>query len=98
MADSNLETPDKSEEAQSPSFLLFGILNGISFVLTLVCLGFTIFSQAKANTDLNIFLWTTSGCAFVLLNSVFALLDLLQFTEKTTLSYLPAQLWLQLVE
>ena len=66
MADSNLETPDKSEEAQSPSFLLFGILNGISFVLTLVCLGFTIFSQAKANTDLNIFLWTTSGCAIAL--------------------------------
>ena len=55
--------PDKSEETQSPSFLLFGILNGISFVLTLACLGFTIFSQAKGNTDLNIFLWTTSGCA-----------------------------------
>ena len=55
--------PDKSEETQSPIFLLFGILNGISFVFTLVCLGFTIFSQAKGNTDLNIFLWTTSGCA-----------------------------------
>ena len=75
MTDSNLETqppidlpdydpaPDKSEETQSPSFLLFGILDGISFLFTLACLGFTIFSQAKGNTDLNIFLWTTSGCA-----------------------------------
>ena len=58
--------PDKSEETQSPSFLCFGILNGISFVLTLVCLGLTIFSQAEGNTDLNIFLWTTSGCAISL--------------------------------
>ena len=63
MADSNLEAPDESEEPQSPSFLLFGILNGISFLFTLVCLGLTIFSQANGNTDLNIFLWTTSGCA-----------------------------------
>ena len=63
MADFNLETPDKPEEAQSPSFLLFGILNGILSMLTFACLGLTIFSQAKGNTDLNIFLWTTSGCA-----------------------------------
>ena len=62
----DLPAPDKSEETQSPSFLLFGILNGISFVLTLACLGFTIFSQAYGNTDLNIFLWTTSGCAISL--------------------------------
>ena len=71
MTDSNLETqppidlpdydpaPDKSEETQSPSFLLFGILNGISFA----CFGLTIFSQGKGNTDLDVFLWTTSGCA-----------------------------------
>ena len=66
MADFNLATPDKPEEAQSPSFLLFGILNGILSMLTFACLGLTIFSQAKGNTDLNIFLWTTSGCAISL--------------------------------
>ena len=66
MADSNLETQDKSEEAQSPRFLPFSILNGISFVFTLVCLGLTIFAQAKGNLDLNIFLWTTTGCALTL--------------------------------
>ena len=66
MADSDLETQEKSEEAQSPSFLSFGILNGISFMFTLACLGLTIFAQAKGNSDLNIFLWTTSGCAITL--------------------------------
>ena len=66
MADSDLETQDKSEEAQSPSFLPFGILNGTSLMFTLVCLGLTIFAQAKGNSDLNIFLWTTSGCALTL--------------------------------
>ena len=66
MTDSNLETPDKSEEAQPPSFVLFGILNGTSFIFTFVCLGLTIFAQAKGNSDLNIFLWTTSGCALTL--------------------------------
>ena len=62
----DLPAPEKSEETQNPSFLLFGILNGTSFVFTLVCLGFTIFSQANGNTDLNIFLWITSGCAYSL--------------------------------
>ena len=66
MADSDLETQDKSEEAQSPSFLPFGILNGTSLMFTLACLGLTIFAQAKGNSDLNIFLWTTSGCALTL--------------------------------
>ena len=59
-------TEDEPEEAQSPSFLLFGILNGISFMLTLACLGLTTFAQAEGNMDLNIFLWTTSGCAISL--------------------------------
>ena len=63
MSDSYLEAQDTTEEAESPSFLPFGILNGTSFMVTLACLGLTIFSQAKGNTDLNIFLWTTSGCA-----------------------------------
>ena len=62
----DLPAPDKSEETQSPSFLLFGILKWTSFVFTLVCLGFTIFSQANGDTDLNIFLWITSGCAYSL--------------------------------
>ena len=66
MADSNLETQDKSEEAESPSFLPFSILNGTLFMFTLVSLGLTIFAQAKGNSDLNIFLWTTSGCALTL--------------------------------
>ena len=66
MTDSDLETPDKSEEAQTPSFLLFGILNGTSFVFTLVCLGLTIFAQVKGNSDLNVFLWLTFGCSITL--------------------------------
>ena len=66
MADSDLEAQDKSKENQSPSFVRFGILNGTSFMFTLVCLGLTIFAQAKGNLDLNIFLWTTSGCALTL--------------------------------
>ena len=66
MTDSDLETPDKSEEAQTPSFLLFGILNGTSFIFTLVCLGLTIFAQVKGNSELNIFLWLTFGCAITL--------------------------------
>ena len=66
MADSDLEAQGMSEEAQSPSFVPFGILNGISFMFTLVFLGLTIFAQAKGNSDLNIFLWTTSGCALTL--------------------------------
>ena len=64
--EANLETPDKSEEAQTPSFLLFGILNGTSFIFTLVCLGLTIFAQIKGNSDLNVFLWLTFGCAITL--------------------------------
>ena len=66
MTDSDLETPDKSEEAQTPSFLLFGILNGTSFIFTLVCLGLTIFAQVKGNSELNVFLWLTFGCAITL--------------------------------
>ena len=66
MTDSVLETPDKSEEAQTPSFLLFGILNGTSFIFTLVCLGLTIFAQVKGNSDLNVFLWLTFGCSITL--------------------------------
>ena len=66
MSDSDLETQDKSEEAQSPSFLPFGILNGTSFMVTLVCLGLTSFALAKGNSDLNIFLWMTTGCALTL--------------------------------
>ena len=66
MADSDLEKQDKSEEAQSPSFLPFGILNGTSFMFTLVFLGLTIFAQAKGNSDITFFLWTTSGCALTL--------------------------------
>ena len=66
MADSDLETQDKTEEVESPSFLPFGILNGTSFMVTLACLGLTIFAQAEGNSDLNIFLWTTSGCALTL--------------------------------
>ena len=66
MSDSYLEAQDTTEEAESPSFLPFGILNGTSFVVTLVCLGLTIFAQAEGNSDLNIFLWMTSGCALTL--------------------------------
>ena len=63
MADFDLETSDKQEEAQSSSFLPFGILNGISFMFTLSSLGLTISAQAKGNLDHNIFLWSTSVCA-----------------------------------
>jgi hypothetical protein len=66
MSDSELEAQDKTEEAESPSFLPFGILNGTSFMVTLACLGLTIFAQAEGNSDLNIFLWMTSGCALTL--------------------------------
>ena len=57
MADSNLETPDRSKEVKNPSFLL---LNGLSFMFTIACLGLTIFAEAKGNSDLNIFLRATS--------------------------------------
>ena len=57
MADSDFETPDKSEEMKNPSFLL---LNGLSFMFTIACLGLTIFAEAKGNSDLNIFLQATS--------------------------------------
>ena len=66
MSDSDLETQDKTEEAESPSFLPFGIINGTSFMVTLACLGLTIFAQAEGNSDLNIFLWMTSACALTL--------------------------------
>ena len=66
MADSDLETQDKSEEAQSPSFLPFSILNGTSLMFTLACLGLTIFAQVKGNSELNVFLWLTFGCAITL--------------------------------
>ena len=84
MADSDLEKQDKSEEAQSPSFLPFGILNGTSFMFTLVFLGLTIFAQAKGNSDLNIFLWTTSGCALslCLLEVAFCMVGFLAICRK----------------
>ena len=84
MADSDLEAQDKSEEAQSPSFVPFGILNGTSFMLTLVFLGLTIFAQAKGNSDLNIFLWTTSGCALTLclLEVSFSMVGFLAICKK----------------
>ena len=66
MTETDLETPDKSEEVETPSFLLFGILNGTSLMFTLVCLGLTIFAQAKGNSDLNVFLWLTFGCSITL--------------------------------
>ena len=66
MTGSDLETSDKTEEAQSSSFLPFGILNGISFMFTLVSLGLIISAQAKGNSDLNIFLLSTSVCAISL--------------------------------
>ena len=47
MTDSDLETPDKQEEAQSPSLLPVGILSGISFMFTLASLALTIFAQTK---------------------------------------------------
>ena len=47
MTDSDLETPDKQEEAQSPSLLPVGILSGISFMFTLASLALTIFAQIK---------------------------------------------------
>ena len=66
MTDSFLKTSDKQEEAQSSSFLPFGILNGISLMFTFVSLGLTISAQAKGNLDHNIFLWSTSVCAISL--------------------------------
>ena len=66
MTDSFLKTSDKQEEAQSSSFLPFGILNGISLMFTFVSLGLTISAQAKGNLDLNIFLWSTSVCGISL--------------------------------
>ena len=66
MTESDLETPDKPEEAQTPSFVLFGILNGTSFIFTLVCLGLTIFAQIKGNSDLTVFLWLTFGLSITL--------------------------------
>ena len=66
MSDSDLEAQDTTEEAESPSFLPFGIINGTSFMVTLVCLGLTSFALAKGNSDLNIFLWMTTGCALTL--------------------------------
>ena len=57
MADSDLETQDGSEEVKSRSFLL---LNGLSFMFTIACLGLTFFAEAKGNSDLNIFLRATS--------------------------------------
>ena len=85
MSDSDLEAQDKTEEAESPSFLPFGILNGTSFMFTLVFLGLTIFAQAKGNSNLNIFLWTTSGCALVtlcLLEVVFSIVGFLAICRK----------------
>ena len=58
MADSDLETPDNSEEAQSLIFLL--IIYRLSFMFTIACLGLTIFVEAKGNSDFNIFLRATS--------------------------------------
>ena len=47
MTDSDLETPDKQEEAQSPSLLPVGIPSGIAFMFTLASLALTIFAQIK---------------------------------------------------
>ena len=47
MTDSDLETPNEQEEAQSPSLLPVGILSGISFMFTLASLALTIFAQIK---------------------------------------------------
>ena len=51
MADSVLESQDKSEEVQSPSFFKFCMPYGTLFMFTLVGLGLTIFAQAKGNSD-----------------------------------------------
>ena len=58
MADSDLEAPDNSGEAQSLIFLL--IIYRLSFMFTIACLGLTIFVEANGNSDLNIFLRATS--------------------------------------
>ena len=47
MTDSDLETPNEQEKAQSPSLLPVGILSGISFMFTLASLALTIFAQIK---------------------------------------------------
>ena len=65
MADSVLESQDKSEEVQSPSFFKFCMPYGTLFMFTLVGLGLTIFAQAKGNSDHNGF-WRSSECALTL--------------------------------
>ena len=66
MEETEPETPDKPAKPQKVSFLLFGISTGTSLTITIVCLILTIFAQTKGNTDLNFFLWTTTGCAICL--------------------------------